>query len=234
MARKNERKKQDREEQLPTTTTNQLRDNSRRFRYWRIVAIILLLILVAATAGLVKNYKSSSSRECYSCIWIARQNGTTLSEDPCGRDQRTVNSTVKKCRPDQQVCGSLYINLSFFSEGSAKKIEFAFIRDCFTEYPLSYEMNLENPTRTYYGTREGKVYPNIGGRGINMTVVGKQCIDWDLCNSNHPKVNFAASFLDSTTIFQAAKATVSHVLKSVMEFINQSTIYFEEPQKAAH
>lgn len=235
MARKNERRRENRDVQLPTAEMNQPSNTPRRFKHWRILVIILLLIFVAVTAGLLRNYKSSVPRECYYCVWIASADATaatTLSDHPCGRDQRNASSTIKKCNSDQQFCGTLHVSLSSTNQGLTKKVDFAFIRDCFTEYPLKYLMNFDNTNRTYYGTREGNLYPNIGGRQLNMTVIGKQCSDWNLCNSNHPKVNLAASFFDSITIIQEAKETVTNVWSALIEFINEAKINFDGSQAA--
>lgn len=230
MARKERPRQKNREEQQPTRNSSP--PTSRKFKHWRIIVIMLLLLLVALTAGLLKHYKSSDPRECYYCTWIAKPNATTLSDHPCGRDQRNPNSTVKKCNSHQQFCGSLHVSLSYKTEGVVKKVDFAFIRDCFTEYPLKYVMNIDKSNRTYYGGREGNVYPNISGRGINMTVVGKQCSDWNLCNSNHPKVNSAASFFDSVTIFKDAKEAAINTWSSLIEFISEAKLFFDNSQTA--
>ena len=87
---------------------------------WKIPTIIVVLVLVAVTSSLLHHYFSPQSpMECYYCTWISHSDGPLLVEDPCGRDQRLLesNATVKVCDADQPYCGVLHMSFSYKSKG---------------------------------------------------------------------------------------------------------------------
>lgn len=217
MAKKRDKKRQ---EDPKTRETATQPPNS-----WKIPVIILILILIGITVCLAQYYVSSSTpMECYQCNWISRSNGPPLASDPCGYDQRSMpnNAHVKTCGSDQPYCGTLHISFSYLSAGNVKQFEFAFIRDCFTQYPLPYIMQIENYNRTYYGTRDGNIYPNLAGIGLNMTVVGHHCGVWNKCNSNIPKEGLGWAFLDSINILHYAKEKGLNVWNGLVQFVQQA------------
>ena len=193
-----------------------------RSNFWKIPVILLVLTFLAIIVCLAQYYTSSSSpMECYQCNWISRPDGPSLVDDPCGQDQRfrPNNAHVKTCSPGQSYCGTLHIIFSYMMSGRIKQFEFAFIRDCFSDYPLPYAMQLDNQNHTYYGSREGNVYPNIAGMTLNMTVVGQQCGFWNKCNSNVPRTGLGWAFLDSINILHQAKQKVLSAWYALVDFV---------------
>jgi len=179
-----------------------------RSNFWKIPVILFILTFMAVIVCLAQYYTSSSApMECYHCNWISRAEGPSLVDDPCGQDQRfrPNNANVKTCSPGQGYCGTLHIIFTYMMSGRIKQFEFAFIRDCFSEYPLPYVMQLDHQNHTYYGSREGNAYPNVAGMPLNMTVVGRQCGFWNKCNSNVPRTGLGWAFLDSINILHQAK-----------------------------
>lgn len=195
--------------------------------WWKIPAIIICLITISVILALIRSYLSFFPMECFQCSWISHPHGSALTDDPCGKDQRLIlNSTVKTCDIDQPFCGVLHISFSYYqlSTGSRqlKQLEYAFVRDCFAEYPLSYVLKVGGENKTYHGSRNGNVYPNVAGNiGLNLTLIGQECTSWNHCNSNIPKEGWAASFLDSVTILEKAKLKGISVWRSLLDFIKQ-------------
>lgn len=220
MARKEGRKKEKCVEQQATSSAR------NRFHYWQIPVIVLILILLGVIVSLAQYYTSSlAPMECYHCNWIARANGPSLVDDPCGQDQRARpnSANVKTCAPGQNYCGTLHVTFTYAAAGGAKKFEFAFVRDCFSEYPLPYAIQIGKNNGTYYGSRDGNVYPNVAGMPINMTVVGQQCEFWNLCNSNIPREGLGWAFLDSFTIFYQAKQKGLSIWDALVNFVEKET-----------
>ena len=101
-----------------------------------------------------------------------------------------------------------------------QQLEYAFVRDCFNDYPLPYVIKFAGQNQTYYGWRAGAVYPDFAGTsGLNLTIVGQECTSWNRCNSNIPREGWAASFLDSITVIQKAKSTGISVWQSLVDFV---------------
>lgn len=196
---------------------------ANRSSCWKIPVIFLILICLGIIVCLAQYYVSlSAPMECYQCNWISQAYGPSLVDDPCGQDQRlrpNSNAHVKICAPDQNYCGTLHILFSYIVSGRVKQLEFAFIRDCFADYPLPYVMQLDNHNQTYYGTREGNVYPNLAGMTLNMTVVGQQCSFWNNCNSNVPRTGLGWAFLDSVTILHQAKQKGVSAWRALVDFV---------------
>ena len=200
---------------------------NRPNNYWQIPVIIIILIVLGFIVSLAQYYKASSTpMECYYCNWISRSDGPSLVDDPCGHDQRSRpnNANVKTCAADQSYCGTLHISFSYMSVGRVKQFEFAFVRDCFATYPMPYVMQIDRDNRTYYGTREGSVYPNLAGMGLNMTVVGQQCSFWNKCNSNIPRDGLGWAFLDSVNILYQARQKGLSVWHALVDFIQQENV----------
>ena len=191
---------------------------------WQIPIILTVLISLGVIVALAQYYSSMSSpMECYQCSWISRPDGPSLVDDPCGKDQRSRpnNVHVKTCAADQKYCGTLHISLSYFSTGKSKNFEFAFIRDCFAEYPIPYVMQIADTNRTYYGSQEGTVYTNLAGLELNMTVVGRECAFWKRCNSNTPRDGLGWAFLDSVDILYHAKQKGLSVWKTLIHLLQE-------------
>lgn len=201
-------------------------DSRRSTSCWKIPVILVILVVMAVIVSLVQYYTSIfTPMECYQCNWISRPDGPSLIDDPCGHDQRSRpnDAHVKTCASDQHFCGTLHISFSYISAGRSKQFEFAFIRDCFSEYPLPYIMQIDNDNRTYYGSREGNIYPNLAGIGLNMTVVGQHCGVWNRCNSNVPRDGLGWAFLDSVNIMHHARQKGLSVWNALIDFIRLKT-----------
>ncbi|KAI9560954.1 hypothetical protein GHT06_011910 [Daphnia sinensis] len=207
---------------IPSPSEDVHRPTSRS-SCWKIPIILLILICLGIIVCLAQYYVSSSApMECYQCNWISQPYGPSLVDDPCGQDQRlrpNSNAHLKICAPDQKYCGTLHILFSYKVSGQVKQLEFAFIRDCFADYPLPYVMQLDKHNQTYHGTREGNVYPNLAGMTLNMTVVGQQCSFWNKCNSNVPRTGLGWAFLDSIVILHQAKQ--KGLVKLIVNELNQ-------------
>lgn len=157
-----------------------------------------------------------------------------MNSDSCGQDQRSVlGSKLKTCAPDQSYCGALHISFSYESAGRPQQLEYAFIRDCFSDYPLPYVIQLGKDNRTYKGSREGIIYPNVANSPLNLTVVGQQCSSFSRCNSNVPREGWGNAFFDSISILQQAKIKGLSVWQSLLDFIhsNSTSAIFPSMQK---
>ena len=157
-----------------------------------------------------------------------------MNSDSCGQDQRSVlGSKLKTCAPDQSYCGALHISFSYESAGRPQQLEYAFIRDCFSDYPLPYVIQLGKDNRTYKGSREGIIYPNVANSPLNLTVVGQQCSSFSRCNSNVPREGWGNAFFDSISILQQAKIKELGVWQSLLDFIhsNSTSAIFPSMQK---
>lgn len=198
---------------------------SRCHTCWKTCLILLAFALFSVIVLLAHYYVSNPPpMECYHCNWVMRPNGPLLANHTCGRDQRNVpNATVKTCATGVNYCGTLHISFSYRLAGESRQVEFAFVRDCFPEYPLPYLLQFDGTNRTYYGSRDGTVYANVAGLGLNMTLTGNQCSPWSKCNSNVPKDSLGLAFLDSVTVIDHAKQKGLNAWNALVDQVRDTT-----------
>ena len=112
---------------------------------------------------------------------------------------------MKTCSGHESYCGVSRTILSFNIGNGVERHEYGLIRGCFSRYPLPTAVqDLDGVSTTYYGTDEGVDYGQVfnGRVKANLTVVGRYCSAWNLCNARDaPHSAWHRSFLDSKLFY---------------------------------
>lgn len=158
-------------------------------------ALLLTVLVVIKVHGALQQ----APLACYQCSWMVTGDANT-----CRVDQRLLSDArVGTCAADQVYCGVLRIVAAFNQSAGSEQVEYAVIRDCFTEYPLPVVLRVGHVNRTFYGTNAGNTYVGVIDPQVNVTVEGHQCSGSHLCN--YDVLQLGDSFQDWQPVEQALK-----------------------------
>lgn len=170
---------------------------------WMMAAMTAAILFLTALVA-IKMYSGlqRSPLTCYQCNWTASSDA-----DTCRIDQRLLSDAgVRTCAADELYCGVLRIVVAFNRSNGVQQLEYAVIRDCFTEYPLPSVVRIGHVNHTFYGTNAGNTYVGVIDPQVNLTVMGHQCSGSHLCN--HDVLDQVDSFLEWEPVEQANMAAL--------------------------
>jgi len=154
-------------------------------------------------------YNVTTPLQCYQCNWAA-STLKPVANSSCHLNQHQVSrqvlgASVKTCSGHESYCGVSRTILSFNIGNGVERHEYGLIRGCFSRYPLPTAVqDLDGVSTTYYGPDEGVDYGQVfnGRVKANLTVVGRYCSAWNLCNARDaPHSAWHRSFLDSKLFY---------------------------------